>query len=338
MQEIVIGKNEAGQRSDKLVMKYLNQAPASFIYKMMRKKNIVLNAKKMDGKEILNIGDCVQIYMADETIAKFRTATNAELITQKEKNNIESTRMPAWFAKSILYEDEHIILVNKPAGVLSQQAGKNDLSMNEFLIQYLLERGALTAKQLETFKPAFCNRLDRNTTGILVGGKTLPALQELSKLFHDRSIHKYYLAIVSGDGIQNSHLKGYLKKEERTNKVIISKHPPKDVENKWDAIETSYEVLGSNQKYSLLKVQLITGKTHQIRAHLASCGHPLVGDVKYGGKKLKGGNNQGQLLHSYKLVFPKTMQGALAYLSDKTFLCPPPDIFSSLIDMNDKLH
>ncbi|MCD8119828.1 MAG: RluA family pseudouridine synthase [Lachnospiraceae bacterium] len=386
MIELTVGTNEAGQRADKLLFKYLNAAPASFVYKMMRKKNIVLNGKKMTGKEILKVGDRLEIWFSDETLGKFHTSygqehvkTAEERVTGKRlptaekseedrqpegklskersanqnsakahaagaagdrgygKTSDSLSRPPAWFKKAVLYEDDHIILVNKPANVLSQRAEGDTLSMNEYLIAWLLEEGKLTERELDTFHPAFCNRLDRNTTGILVGGKTLAALQELSELFRTRRIRKYYLAIVWGGGMKDMDLCGYLHKDEKTNRVEIRPERAEDSEKKWERIETAFHVMrefsGSgggdlSETKTLLKIHLITGKTHQIRAHLASIGHPIVGDMKYGKKRYA--ENHGQLLHSCELDFPEKMEGELGYLAGRKFYCDPPTTFEKV--------
>ncbi len=300
MIEIKITKNEAGQRFDKFLSKYLNEAPKSFIYKMLRKKNIVLNGKKCEGDEKLNIGDTVKLFLADETIAKFRSKSNV----------INSNKIINTFSKSeIVYEDEDIILINKRAGILSQKADANDISVNEILISYLIANNKLTNEELDTFKPAVCNRLDRNTTGLIAAGKSLLGLQELSYMFKNRTIDKYYITIVKGKIIENQRITGYLTKDNKTNKVYISKNKTDDSEY----IKTEYIPLKifnyKDNVLTALKVKLHTGKPHQIRAHLASINAPIVGDTKYGDKNINDLLNRDfgvkyQLLHSYSLTFP----------------------------------
>ncbi len=292
MQEIIINKNEEGQRLDKFLFKFFKDAPNSFVYKMLRKKNIVLNDRKSSGKDILQAKDSVKIYMRDETIAKFRGQVSFVKVDYSKLN--------------IIYEDNDVIFVNKPAGVLSQKASDNDVSLNEMIISYLLDNG-LTMDDLKTFKPSICNRLDRNTSGLVSAGKSLKGLQELSRLFKDRLIHKYYIAVVSGEVTGNLTIDGYLTKDEASNKVSITQNPSEDS----SYIKTRYEVLKSTNSYSVLRVELITGKTHQIRAHLASIGHPIWGDVKYG-YKANGWKVGRTLLHSYELVFEDTDLVALS--------------------------
>ena len=316
MQELHVTANEAGQRLDKLLAKFLNQAPKSFLYKMMRKKNIVLNGKKCTGNEKLKQGDSIKLFFSDETIEKFSAGTYA--IPKKEKINM----LP------IIYEDEQVLLMNKPVGVLSQKAKDSDVSAVEILINYLMETNQLSKEQFRTFHPSICNRLDRNTSGILVAGKTLPALQEMNRFFKERTIAKYYRCLVKGRVMKNEeYIKGYLVKDQKTNKVSITKKKTEE----GVPIETEYCVIQSNDEVSLLEVHLITGKTHQIRAHLASIGHPIIGDYKYGDKQINEMYRQAyglksQLLHAYRLEMPSS-NGSLAYLNDKKFVAELPDKF-----------
>ena len=316
MQELHVTANEAGQRLDKLLAKFLNQAPKSFLYKMMRKKNIVLNGKKCTGNEKLKQGDSIKLFFSDETIEKFSAGTY--VTPKKEKTNM----LP------IIYEDEQVLLMNKPVGVLSQKAKDSDVSAVEILINYLIETNQLSKEQFRTFHPSICNRLDRNTSGILVAGKTLPALQEMNRFFKERTIAKYYRCLVKGRVIKNEdYIKGYLVKDQKTNKVSITKKKTEE----GVPIETEYCVIQSNDEVSLLEVHLITGKTHQIRAHLASIGHPIIGDYKYGDKQINEMYRQeyglkSQLLHAYRLEMPLS-DGSLAYLNDKKFVAELPDKF-----------
>ncbi|MCI8268114.1 MAG: RluA family pseudouridine synthase [Lachnospiraceae bacterium] len=319
MQSIEVNKNEAGQRLDKLLGKYLNLAGKGFLYKMMRKKNITLNGKKCEGSEKLQEGDLIRLFLADETIEKF---------SQVKLRQVEEKKL------DILYEDEHILLVNKPAGMLSQKAKDTDESLVEYVIDYLLSSGQLTREELRSFRPSVCNRLDRNTSGLVAAGKSLAGLQLLSAVFQDRSLHKYYLCVVKGYVKEKKRLSGVLVKEERQNQVHV-----KIVEGKWLAqqkdqktiIHTEYEPLAYKDGYTLLKVTLLTGKTHQIRAHLAAAGHPIAGDYKYGDpeanaevKKKYGIHSQ--MLHSYQMIFPD-MPEPLAYLSGRCFTAPVPAKF-----------
>lgn len=316
MRELVISKYEAGQRFDKFLAKYMELAPKSFFYKMMRKKNITLNDKKAAGNEKLEKGDTVKLFLSEETIEGFR---------EKKKRAVHTG------AKlDILYEDEQVMLINKPAGMLSQKAEKGDISMVEHLISHLLDTGEVTEEMLKTFRPSLCNRLDRNTSGIVAAGKTLQGLQILSGLFKERTLHKYYLCIVKGVIKEEQDVRGWLLKNEKTNQVRIFKSETKDAR----PIHTKYRPLADNGQETLLEIELLTGRTHQIRAHLSYMGHPIFGDPKYGdavlNKKLASGYGlHMQLLHAWHLVFPE-LSGDFEGLSGKSIYAPAPKQFVSI--------
>lgn len=361
MKQFYVQQNEAGQRLDKLLVKILNKAPKSFIYKMLRKKNITLNDKKAEGCEKLSVQDEIKLFLSDETIEQFSEPVSAVEVDEK---------------LSIIYEDKNILIINKPIGMLSQKAEKDDISMVEHLISYMLSTNQITKEQLLSFKPGICNRLDRNTGGVLIAGKSLLGLQEMAKLLKDRSLNKYYICIVKGKVDEKKRIEGYLSKDEDKNQVKIftkqaenteyicteyepiaySKNALKDkdvlheeilqryhkkvasnnvvnegaIQNATELIEAE-EVLGS---YTLLQVKLITGRSHQIRAHLASIGHPIIGDFKYGSQKTnhyfkKQYELTYQLLHSYRMVFPE-LEGELSYLSGKEFIAEVPELFQRI--------
>ena len=246
MRMLTVSKNEAGQRLDKLLAKYLNLAGKSFIYKMMRKKNITLNGKKCDGSEHLTEGDEIKLFLAEETIEKF-----SEVKIQKvQKKKLD-----------IVYEDEHILLINKPSGMLSQKAKETDESLVEYLIDYLLDSGKLKKEDLACFRPSVCNRLDRNTSGIVAAGRSLPGLQIMSEVIKDRSLGKYYVCVVRGIVKGEARIEGWLTKNEKTNQVSIRKEEtPGSL-----PIRTAYRPLVSGNGYTFLEVHLITGRSHHPR-------------------------------------------------------------------------
>ena len=322
MKEIIIDKNQENKRLDSFLKSHLKEATGSFIYKMLRKKNITLNDKKADGKEKLEIGDSIKIFFSDETYDKF---IGKDVST---KNAYEDVRLRDLNVE-VIYEDEDVVIVSKPVGLLSQKAKPDDISLNDWLISYLLNKGEITNESLLTYKPSICNRLDRNTSGIVICAKSLNGARVMNKMLQDRTVGKYYRTIVEGKLSDKITLKGYLFKDEQKNKVFIKDSDPKD--DRYSYIETEYMPLKyyEDQNLTLLEVKLITGKPHQIRAHLASIKHPLVGDIKYGGKKYKGVNYQ--LLHSYRLEFPNDMNEGCNQLSQKVFVAGEPLIFKKIL-------
>ena len=279
MQSVTITKNQAGQRLDKFLKKYLPEAENSFLYKMLRKKNITLNGKKAEGKEMLAQEDVVCFFFSEETFAKFR-GNNAAVDGQSElqANGVrkvdgaagkgysgkrEMTSVVNGAAEyhkayrslrgvTVLYQDEDVLVVNKPVGVLTQKAKPSDLSLNEWLIGYLLEKGDITEEELETFHPSVCNRLDRNTSGIVLCGKSLSGSQMLSRIIRDRIISKFYHTICLGKVFQDATIEGYLLKDEAANKVRISKIKAENTAKDGEAyIKTAYHPLQCSDKYTL---------------------------------------------------------------------------------------
>ncbi len=299
MKEFVITDRQAGQRLDKYLGKVLDQAPKSFLYKMLRKKNIVLNDKKADGREILQKDDAIRIYFSDETFEKFSSNGNRTSSAAMQNCAVDETN------PQIIYEDADLLFIDKPAGVLSQKAKESDDSINEWAIRYLLRSGQLKQEELADFKPSIGNRLDRNTSGLITVGKTISGLQQLGAWFHDHTAKKYYRCIVAGELKEAGELDGFLKKDRTVNKVQITD----DASDGAQRICLSYRPATWFQGYTDLEILLHTGKTHQIRAQMAQMKHPILGDPKYGdisdnkSWKQKTGLNR-QLLHAARLELP----------------------------------
>lgn len=314
MKEIIISAQEEHQRLDKFLKKYFKAASSSFLYKMMRKKNITLNKQKATGSEILEKGDGIQVFFSDETFDKMRGLSKNHEEFQCLK------KVP--YDVQVIYEDADILIMNKPAGILSQKSAEDDISMNEKMLSYLIASGQLTEEDYETFHPSVANRLDRNTSGLLLAGKSLKGQQWLTESLRERTAEKFYRCVVKGVIAEGMQIEGYLTKDEKRNQVTIS-HMPSENGKK---IITAYEPLDTNGTYTLLSVHLITGRTHQIRAHLASIHHPILGDPKYGDGKLNAKLLREfgityQLLHAYQMNFP----------DGRSFISPTPEVFQMVL-------
>ena len=318
MKLITVHKQEEGQRLVKLLGAYLKEAPNSFFYKMLRKKNITLNGKKADGTEKLKCGDEIRLFLSDETYEKF-----AGKVQPKEKFPMAKL--------NIVYEDSNVIFINKPAGMLSQKSVPSDVSLNEYLLGYLEKSGQWKQEESKAFRPSVCNRLDRNTSGLVICGKSMTGLQQMAAVLKDRSLHKYYLCLVKGVMTESQHLEGYLLKDENSNQVKIFQ---KETEGAAHII-TEYEPLYTEGETTLLKVTLVTGKSHQIRAHLSSIGHPIIGDPKYGDRKVNAFFREthgikNQMLHAWKLTFPELAE-PLDNLSEKSFEAEPAGLMKQYL-------
>lgn len=296
MKEFIIDKTNEKQRFDKYLKRILPSASNAFIYKMLRKKNIELNSKRAKGDEILKAGDSVKLFFSDDTFEKMKSG-NSKINDEEYLFAYDSVKNV-----EIVYENEDFLIVNKPKGVLCQKDASNIPSLNEWGIGYLLKSSFVTKESLSSFKPSVLNRLDRNTIGLVLIGKSLKGSQRLSEMLQKRTVHKYYLAKTIGNCKLSGTYEAFLYKNEKENKVYIYDDENEGKNLKLSKIRTKIDVLETNDKESLIEIELITGKSHQIRAHLAHLGFPLIGDVKYGGKDNKG---KYQELKAYKLVFPE---------------------------------
>lgn len=325
MQQIEIKENEAGQRLDKFLHKFMPLAPASFFYKMLRRKNITLNGKKAEGNEKLIVGDKLSFYLSEETIQNFMNKEAASDEYEKAFCRLKGIK--------IVYEDEHVLFMNKPAGILSQKASPLDLSLNEWMIGYLLAEETLDVRALSTFKPSICNRLDRNTMGLVIGAKTLAGSQKINHLIKSRSIKKFYRMLVKGEVRKEETLEGFLIKDEVSNKVRLAANGNED---KSAYIKTRYYPVQVFSDKTLVEAELITGKTHQIRIHMASTGHPLLGDYKYGDRQWNDKYKRqfhvnSQLLYASRLEFPE-LESPFERLSGQKIEIAAPEIFDQILN------
>lgn len=338
MQSVTIGENQAGQRLDKFLRKYMPEAGSGFLYKMLRKKNIILNGGKAEGSELLAKGDQVCFFFSDETFARFTGKAGGE--DARETSQAEYRKAYRELSGvTVCYEDDHVLILDKPAGILTQKAENDGLSLNEWMIGYLLSKYPDFAGELDSFRPSVCNRLDRNTSGLVLCGKSLPGLQFLSRSIRERSVRKFYRTICLGQLREPAQVKGYLKKDPGRNRVNVVSGDKLGSGSMTDAagdyIETAYRPICVGERYTLLEVELITGKPHQIRAHLASQGHPLIGDFKYGDAEQNQMLKQAyglkhQLLQAFRIEFPETDDPAGAALSGRTVTAPCPELFERI--------
>ena len=304
MKELTIGQNDAGQRLDRFLAKAVPLLPASLAQKYIRLKRIKRNGARAQRDTRLEAGDTLQLYINDEFFD-----------TPREDNAYLTVAVPKL---NIVYEDDHILLVDKRPGlaVHPHDGAEYGRTLIDQIQAYLYQKREWRPREEHSFTPALCNRIDRNTGGIVIAAKTAEALRVMNQKIKDREIDKRYLAIVEGTPKpREGSLKGYLFKDAVKNRVFVTDAPKPGSKT----CQTNYKTLASRNGLSLVECELITGRTHQIRAQFAHAGHPLLGDGKYG-KLDKRYDRTYQALYSYRLTFRFTTDsGALEYLNGKSF-------------------
>lgn len=296
MKQITVNANDAGQRLDKLLAKLLHDAPKSLIYKWLRKKRVKVNGKKQDARYMLCEGDVLELYINDEF---FSAPSVPDYLTGNAVINA-------------VYEDENIIIINKPSGLAVHGGGENSDNLVRRLQAYLFQKGEYDPRLENSFAPSLCNRIDRNTTGLVIAAKNAAALRILNEKIRLREVKKYYLLKTEGiPNLPSGAIEGYTVKDERENKVYFYREPHEGAKH----CVTRYRTLDADGTVEAL---LETGRTHQIRASFAAIGCPLEGDVKYGAAK--NGGHSFQALKAYKIEFDFTSpSGRLEYLNGKIF-------------------
>ena len=313
MRELIIGKNDAGQRLDKFITKTLD-LPMSLLYKSIRLKKIKVNRKRAENNTILCEGDTIQCFLSEEFFEKKVSESSFESISVK---------------LDVIYEDENIMLLNKRPGVsVHEDENGSTNTLITHIQAYLYQKGEYKPDEEQSFAPALCNRIDRNTGGIVIAAKNAEALRVMNEKIKQREIDKFYLAAVHGiPKPESATIKGWLLKDDKQNIVrVYEKNPPRNAKE----IITKYKVVAKRNDSALIEVELLTGRTHQIRAHMAHIGHPLIGDGKYGiNKNDRSKGYKYQALYSYRLRFSFDTENptVLDYLNGKEFKIPKKDIY-----------
>ncbi len=306
MKEFLINQNDAGQRLDRFVKKVAPSLPSSLLQRYIRIKRIKINGKRGENASVLQPGDMVQMYINDEFFPP-EEGSSTEFMAAKGSLNI-------------VYEDENIMLVDKEPGLVVHEDETGDRDTLIARIQrYLYEKKEYDPEAENSFAPALCNRIDRNTGGIVIAAKNAASLRVMNELIKERLIDKYYLCVVHGNvAAKTGSLKNFLLKDESKNIVRVFDAPRPGAKTAL----LKYKMLDRNDRFSLIEVELLTGRTHQIRAQFSHIGHPLLGDTKYGtAKQNKGTGYKFQALYSYKLIFSAGEKAEhLAYLNGKEFV------------------
>ena len=353
MRQLVVGADESGQRLDKYLRRLLPEAGTSFLYKMLRRKNITLNGARAEGGAVVRAGDVVTVFFSDETFAKFSgegAGSTDETESLREgagtRPKAETEAYLRAFSEigsllppdAVLYEDRNVLIADKPQGIQSQKSRDGDVSMNEWFIGRLLARGEITPEGLRHFTPSVCNRLDRGTGGLIAFGKTLPGSRGLTALFRERGVKKEYLAAVHGRIEAPGRIEGWIEKDERTNRVTLRETETE--EGRYSLTRyVPLSVTGERAPRTLVLAELVTGRPHQLRCHFAHIGHPVAGDVKYGDRALdramaaemsaQGERYPAQLLFCHRLTFPADT-GELAELSGRIVEAAVPEALTAL--------
>lgn len=300
MKEIRIDPGTEGQRLDKFLKRYLPNAGTGFLYRMLRQKKIVLNGAKADGSAVLKNGDTVRIWFSDETFAGFSGSKDGTAPAGAEEPEA-LRKLLRDFGQGIVFENGDLILYNKPAGLLTQRDHKDELSLNDLLVSYLTEKNEADPR---IYRPSAVNRLDRNTSGLVICAKNLKSAQCLSRLIRERAVRKEYLCLVKGRFAKGGLFESRSKRDG-------------------SAMATRFTLLEAGTRLSYVNAELLTGRTHQIRQQLAGLGHPIAGDPRYGDARLndilkKKYGLKRQYLHSYRLTFPDPVP-ELPELSGRVF-------------------
>lgn len=314
MKEFFIDKNADGSTLEKYVKKQLPNAPLSFIYKVFRQRDVRINGVRKDRKEIIHEGDKVSIYISDQYFEEFTSKREIE-----KRDDISSL---------IIYEDDNLLIINKPRGMLVQKAEANDISLNEMVLSYLYLKGEYDPND-NSSSPGPAHRLDRNTAGLVLFGKNSAILRELNEVLQGKlNVEKHYITLVKGRVEKDGVVDAPIYKLTNKSQAFVDFEKGKEA-------KTEYHVLSTNKDFSLLDINLLTGRTHQIRVHMAYIDHPVVGDNKYGDFSLNKRIDEefrftNQFLESYKLAFKK-VDGPLSNLSNKTFKIDLDDEFKKLL-------